>query len=469
MSLRVRLLGAVTYVLLLAIVAFGAPLALNLTARVNAEVRTQAQAQADLLAATAADLLAPQSRPQLATLARTAATSLRGRVLIVDRSGSVLADSAGVGAVGVSYESRPEIERALAGRPVQITRSSRTLGHEILATAVPIIRGGRTAGAVRVTQSVAAVNAAVRNVEVALLLVALIVLALGLTAGTLLAAQIARPLRRLEAAARRVAQGDLAARAPVQGSREQRSLSRSFNEMTDRIASLLGAQRDFVADASHQLRTPLTGLRLRLEEARATTGSGAATRELDAAIAEVDRLSHTVNELLLLSSGGRRRPAGASVDLGDVAAGGLERWSARASDRGIRLALDQRSPGGTVWAARADIERALDALIENALRYSPSDGSVGIVTCPGRIEVLDRGPGIAREERELVFQRFRRGRVGISGEPGHGLGLAIARELVREWNGEITIRGRDGAGTSATISFPYDGGEQVADRRFARP
>ncbi|HET8980817.1 MAG TPA: ATP-binding protein [Solirubrobacteraceae bacterium] len=467
-SLRARLLAAVTYVLVLAILAFGVPLALNLRARVNAEVRTQAQAQADLVAATAADLLAPAARTQLATLARTAARSLRGRVLVVDRSGNVLVDSGGPGEVGVSYESRPELERALSGHPVQIERASRTLGQEILATAVPIIHNGRTAGAVRVTQSVDAVTAAVRRIELALAATGLVVLALGLAAGQFLAAQIARPLRRLEAAARRVAEGDLAARAPVEGSREQRSLSRSFNEMTGRIASLLAAQRDFVADASHQLRTPLTGLRLRLEEARAMTAEGDVVAELDAAIGEVDRLAHTVDELLLLSRDGRRRPAGAAVDLSAVAADAVQRWSSRAAERRIVLRADRRQPAGEVWAARADVERALDALVENALGYSPPATTVLIVTAPGHIHVLDEGPGVSPGERELVFMRFRRGAAAKAGAPGHGLGLPIARELIREWGGEVLIDSRVGGGTDAAISFPAAADDPPAqERRFA--
>ena len=246
--------------LLLAIVALGVPLAINLRARVNAEVRTQAQAQADLVAATAADMLVRADTTELATLARTAANSVRGRILIVNRAGGVLADSAGPAQVGSSYESRPEIQAALAGRQVQVTRCSRTLGQQILATAVPIIRNGRPVGAVRVTQSVAAVHGAVSERRCwGSALVGLIVLALGLFAGAVIAAQVARPIRRLEAVARRVAAGDLGARASSREAREQRSLARSFNEMTDRIARLLRAQRDFVADASHQLRTPLTG------------------------------------------------------------------------------------------------------------------------------------------------------------------------------------------------------------------
>ena len=248
-SLRARLLAALAYVLVLAIVAFGVPLAVNLSARVNAEVRTQAQAQADLVAATAADLLGPADRQELSTLASTAANSVRGRILIVNASGGVLVDSAGPAQVGASYESRPELEAALAGRQIQVQRSSRTLGQEILATAVPIIRNGRPVGAVRVTQSIGAVHAAVRRAELGLALIGLVVLALGLSAGAVIAAQVARPLRRLEHVARRVAQGDLGARAEIEGSREQRSLSSSFNEMTDRIERLLRAQRDFVADA----------------------------------------------------------------------------------------------------------------------------------------------------------------------------------------------------------------------------
>ena len=468
MSLRARLLGAVTYVLLLAIVAFGVPLALSLSARVNAEVRTQAQAQADLVGATAGDLLAPASRRELTALARTAASSLRGRVLIVNANGRVLVDSAGPAEVGTSYLSRPEIKGALAGRQVQLQRPSKTLGKEILATSVPIIHDRRTAGAVRVTQSVAAVQRAVRRVELAIALIGLIVLALGLLAGGLLAGQIGRPLRRLEAVARRVAQGDLGARAEVEGSLEQRSLSSSFNEMTDRMTRLFSAQNDFVADASHQLRTPLTGLRLRLEEAKALAGDPEVVTELDAAIGEVDRLSHTVDELLLLSREGERPPAGAPVALGDLVTDALRRWRPEASARAIGLAHRRHGEPDTVWAARADLERALDALIENAIRYSPPGSSVTIVSAPGRIEVCDRGPGVRTDERERVFERFRRGSAGMSGPPGHGLGLPIARELAREWGGEVSIEDRDDGGATAILELErYEAPGKGDGREFA--
>ncbi len=432
--------------------ALGVPLAINLRARVNAEVRTQAQAQADLVAATAADLLPPGHQRALLTLARTAATSVRGRILVVDRSGAVLADSAVPAQVGVSYESRPELEAALAGRQIQVERTSHTLGQEILATAVPIIHDGRPDGAVRVTQSVAALHSATNRAVFTLGLIALIVLALGLLAGGLIASQVGRPLRRLEEVARRVAHGDLGARAKLEGSREQRSLARSFNEMTDRISRLLEAQRQFVADASHQLRTPLTGLRLRLEEARAV-GDGRAEPELRAGIAEVDRLSHTIEELLLLSRAGERQTMGSPIDLGDVAVDALERWRPGATAAGIELELHAEATPGLAWATRADLERALDALVENALGYSPRATTVTLLTGPGRIDVCDRGPGFSEDEREAVFERFRRGRAGREGPPGNGLGLAIARELAREWGGEVSVAARPGGGAIVTLSM----------------
>jgi two-component system, OmpR family, sensor kinase len=465
------LLAALAYVVLLAIIALGVPLAINLSARVKAEVRTQAQAQADLIAATAADLLGVGQRRELTTLATTAATSLRGRILIVNATGGVLVDSAGPTQVGASYESRPEIEGALSGRQVQVQRTSRTLGQEILATAVPIIRNGRPVGAVRVTQSIAAVNSAVRRAELGLGLIGVIVLALGLLAGAIIAAQVGRPIGRLERVAQRVARGELGAQAEIEGSREQRSLAVSFNEMTERIARLLGVQREFVADASHQLRTPLTGLRLRLEEARAQGVSPAAAKELDAAVGEVDRLAHTVQELLVLSGVGERQTSGRPLDLEDVARSTLHRWQPAAASRGIELTYYRERAPATAWGAWRDVERALDCLLENAINYSPAGSGVELVTEPGRIEVRDRGPGVADDEHNAVFERFHRGRAGRSGPTGSGLGLAIARELAHAWSGEVTIQDRKGGGSVAALSLPVpaEGDDQRPSLRPLNP
>ena len=439
--------------LVLAVVSLGVPLALSLRDRVNAEVHSQALSQADVVAATSADLLNPPSTVELSALVRSSGASVRGRVLIVNTRGRVLADSAGSSTLGTSYTSRPEIAAALRGREVQTQRASQSLGENILATAVPVLRRGSTIGAVRITQSVAAVQNAVESTVAKLALVAGTVLLLGLLAGVVIARQVALPLRRLEHAARRLAGGDLAARAVVEGSSEQRSLSASFNEMADRVQRLIGAQREFVADASHQLRTPLTALRLRLEEARAAGVGAAVAAELDAGTAEVDRLAVIVDELLLLSRAEDRELQGERVDLPDAVRRAVERWHAAAQAREIELRpADERT--GTAWCARADLDRALDVLIENALRYSPAGGEVTLAGGDGRIEVRDRGPGLAPGEDELVFERFHRGRAGQQGPPGSGLGLAIARTLARAWQGDVRLGNRSGGGAVAVLEFP---------------
>jgi len=442
-------------VLVLAIVALGVPLALSLARRVDAEVRSEARSQADVVAASASGLVAPPRPVALAELVGTSAISVRGRVIVVDGRGIVIADSAGHDTLRDDYSTRPEIRAALSGRRFQDTRRSQTLREDLLATAVPIVSAGRTIGAVRITQSVARANEAVRRTIVGIGLVGLVVLVLGLGAGLLIAAQVARPLRRLEATARAVDAGDLQLRAREEGSAEQRSLARSFNDMTERLVRALRAQQDFVADASHQLRTPLAGLRLRLEEARAEGVSGGAERELDAGLGELDRLSETIDELLVLSRAGERDAPGERLSLDDAATRAADRWEPAARDAGIAItAGSEAEPHRYVWCARADLDRVLDAFVENAIRYGPSGSAVAIVAGAGRIEVRDEGPGLAPDEADAVFERFHRGTAGRAGAPGTGLGLAIARELARSWGGEASLANRDGRGAVAILRLP---------------
>jgi signal transduction histidine kinase len=435
-------------------VALEVPLAFSVRDRVNAEVRSQARAQADVVAATAPDLLVPARRAQLSALAATAGRSVRGRVIVVDRQGRLIADSAGPARLGDDYGGRPELRAALAGRTAQETRSSRTLSAEILATAVPVLRNGRPAGAVRVTQSVDAVQRATRRAILGLILIGVLVLVLGLATGALIAAQMARPVRQLDAVARRVGSGDLEARAPVTGTSEQRSLARAFNDMTVRVGRLLRGQQDFVADASHQLRTPLTGLRLRVEEADAATREPAVRRELEAALEELDRLAVMVEELLVLSRAGERERPGSAVELAAAARRAVERWAPTAGERGMELRRDTASGAGAVWCAEADLDRALDVLVENALLYAPSGTAVTVAVSPGAIEVLDHGPGLAPGEENEVFERFHRGRAGRTGSPGTGLGLAIAAELAGEWDGSVTLANRPTGGLRARLDLP---------------
>lgn len=432
------------------------PLAVSLRDRVDSEVRGQARSQADVVAASASELLGPAQRQGLLGLVHVSAASVRGRVIVVDRHGRLLADSAGAPA-GRSYADRPEIRTALRGHGEQITRNSQTLGADILATSVPVLSHGRTDGAVRVTQSIAAVHKAVQTSILDLAALAGVVLLLGMAAGAVVAQQIARPIRRLDRAARNVATGDLDSTVAVEGSTEQRSLARAFNEMTRRIKRLLRVQQDFVADASHQLRTPLTGLRLRLESlGERLGGEGPEAGELEAAMREIDRLSLIVDELLVLSRAGEHELPGERVELGDAVARATERWRRSAEERSIELEVRGGGEPAHTWCATHDLGRSIDALLENALRYSPTGSTVTIEAGPGLVEILDRGPGLEPGEEESVFDRFSRGSAGRRGPGGTGLGLPIARELTRQWGGEVTLSNREGGGTRASISLPPD-------------
>ena len=359
--------------------------------------------------------------------------------------------------------------RALQGSSVQLQRASRTLGEEILATAAPVIRNRVTVGAARITQSVASVHSAINRVELGLGLIGLVVLALGLLVGSVIAGQIARPLGRLERVASSVAHGDLEARAPVEGFREQRSLGVSFNVMTDRIRRLLDSQRAFVADASHQLRTPLTALRLRLGEATAAGVSPAARSEIESGVRELDRLAGIIEELLVLSRAGERETPGERLELEPLVAEALARWRPAAAGREIRLegppsSLVAAGGGGrgepaapaavAVWCARADAERILDALIENAIAYSPPGSCVTVSVGDRGVAIRDGGPGLSAEDLSSVFERFHRGSAGRAGGPGQrtraldrqGAGARLGRRGdARQRRGRRRRRNRDPA------------------------
>jgi signal transduction histidine kinase len=452
MSLRTRLLAAFAYVLVLVVVALEVPLVLNVSRRIDAEVKANAAAEAQLVAASAAAELEDDDRRELADIAGRAARGSGGRVIVVDERGELLADSEGREG---SYADRPEIRAALDGRISQGRRYSVTLDENLLYTAVPIIQGDDISGAVRVTQSVDAIDRRIRRDVLGLVGIGLIAVVLGLAFAWFLAGTLARPLQRLAAAARRVEAGDLEARADPEGSREHREVAHAFNDMTGRLEQVLTAQREFVANASHQLRTPLTGLRLRLEAASLNAGPELA-EELDAAEREVERLARLLSALLTLAREGDRPPAREVVSVGDAVERARERWDERAARGDHRLELVCREQVSAA-VSEEDLAIVLDNLIENALVYSPGGGTVTL-EC-GRdggdvvVSVEDEGPGLAPGEEERVFERFARGSSG-RGTQGTGLGLSIVATLARRWGGSARIANRPAGGARAEIRLP---------------
>jgi signal transduction histidine kinase len=468
MSVRVWQLAAFAYVLVLMLVALEVPLALNLSKRVDAEVKAEAAGQAQLVAASAAGRLT--ERAQVAQVVRTAARAVGGRVIVVDAAGRLVADSAGPGLSSASYASRPEIRAALAGTTSQGTRHSASLKQDLLFTAVPIVQTGQRSGAVRVTQSLGAVRSEVRRDILALVGLGLAALALGLAVAWLLAGYLSRPLRGLTTAARRVAAGDLDARAREAGAREHREVAHAFNDMTARLGQSMAAQRDFVANAAHQLRTPLTGLRLRLEAAGLKADDDALRRDLEAGEREADRLARTVTDLLTLAREGQRPTAVAPLELAGAGEAALERWVSVAEEHDVELDLRDRSAGARVGASGEDVAVILDNLVENAIEHTASRTTVlielGADGDAGRIAVSDAGPGLAPGEEERVFERFFRGRSRSERPRGSGLGLTIVRVLARRWGGEATIANRPEGGARAEVRLPLAAATPAPNRHL---
>jgi len=359
-----------------------------------------------------------------------ASSSLNGLVFAIDARGRPIVSSAGKlsAATRSAPSDDPVALRALDG---SIAHGRHHAGEDVLSTAVPIVRDGRTVGALEVEQSLSSVHREVRNDVAALIGIGVLALALGLGVAWILAGSIARPLRSLGEAARRRARGDGGARAPEAGSREQVEVAREFNEMADRLEAVLESQRAFVADASHQLRTPLTGLRLRLEAAGVKTSDPAVARDLEAAEQETQRLDQLVADLLELASS-EQPAAHEEADLSEAVRDAAERWRGPAEESRHEIVLEA-ADDAPVRAAPRELAAILDNLVENAIKYSPG-GSPVTIECGhhngvASLGVTSKSGPLDDEVARRAFERFYRGNGGHGA--GTGLGLAIVAAPAR--------------------------------------
>jgi signal transduction histidine kinase len=460
-SFRARLVLAAAYLVTAVVLALEIPLALNIQRRADSDFQGAVLGRAAVLAArVSGDVADASSRPEAPVPGRlrvavAGAPASDERVVVTDHRGRVLADSDGVARARELYATaqRPEFSVALFDARVDFRRRfSETVGSELLLVTVPVVSADNVVGAVRVSASRQAVEASVHRSWLRLALIGLAVIVAALALAWALARTLARPLERLRETAARLGSGDLDARASTEGPKELSAVASSFNRMAEALAGNLRAQRDFVANASHQLRTPLTGLKLRLESIRAEggpAGESAANAE-----GELDRLEALVGDLLELARASTSSGTAISVDLAAVASSAVDRWSAPAAEGRREIALGTREPV-QVFADPGDLAHVVDNLIENALKYSPPGTHITIATAlsDGRaiLVVADDGPGIPAEERTRVFERFYRGSTGRQGGPGTGLGLAIVAELVERWGGEVRLL--DGPGTRIAATF----------------
>jgi signal transduction histidine kinase len=317
-----------------------------------------------------------------------------------------------------------------------------------IAVTAPIASRARVFGTVRITYPTGATDRRILRYWLALALAAAVVLAAAAVAGLLLSRSLSRPLRRLERAAERIGEGALDARASeTDGPEEIRRLARTLNETAAKLDALVRSQQDFVSDASHQLRTPLTALRLRLENIEPNVAPEA-QESLAAAVAETDRLARLVSELLALARAEDDVEPAGRIDVAALATARVDAWSALADERGV--SIQTTSAPVVARGGSGRVEQVLDNLLSNALDASPRGATIQVTTARrnGWVEmhVVDEGPGLAAAARAHAFDRF-----WHAGGEGSGLGLTIARRLAAADEGCVELLEADTGGIDAVV------------------
>ncbi|MGI5408168.1 ATP-binding protein [Streptomyces chartreusis] len=395
------------------------------------------------------------------------ADRIGGKVVIVDAVGTLLATSHPRAAVMSSdLASRPGIAAALHGTSTVDVRTSTIGGVEYLSVAAPVRHTSGLQGAVWLTVPTRTVHERVHHVWLLLALGGLGVLTAVAVVGFAIARWTGRPIRELERATHELAEGGRATPVTMtKGPPEVRRLATAFNRTAARLAHLLAAQRAFAGEASHQLKTPLAALRLRLENLEPNV-SARGLGSLTAAVTETDRLSRMVEGLLAMARLEEDSASPAQVDVGAVCAERHRTWQPLFEQQRVSLVLFAGSVG-PVLAVPGGVEQIVDNLLSNALRASPRDSTVTMelrLHVPARralrdarpawvdLHITDEGPGMTAEQRDRAFDRFWRAPGAPKG--GTGLGLSLVQRLAHASGGEASLHAASSGGLDAVIRLP---------------
>ena len=456
MTARFALAFTLLSVVILA--ALEVPLGVNYADQRRTDLITQLQRDALSIGDVVEDVLEAQaSNGATASIAAEAYAGRTGaRVVIVDEDGSVLADSTPPDAVGDGegrdFTSRPEIADALAGRSSSGERFSATLDEDLLYVAEPVRSGERVLGAVRITRTAADLDDDVADYWRTLGVIAAITLVTAAVIGWLLGRWVNQPLADVIATARDVGGGDLDARARTDhGPPEIRDLAAQVNTTTERLGAALQSSQELAADAAHQLRTPLTALRLRIDNLTARS-EPVTDDDLAPLFDELERLDHTIDVLLALSRLDRAPPSDATADAAAIGRDRIELWRYAAEDAGVTIVDDL----GAALPVRCDpnhLEQVLDNLLANAVAASPAASTIDVrlrrsAENPDTValHVIDHGAGMSAAARARATERH-----WHRSESGHGLGLAIVTRLCEHNRATLRLDETPGGGLDAVV------------------
>jgi signal transduction histidine kinase len=266
--------------------------------------------------------------------------------------------------------------------------------------------------------------------------------------------RMTRPLNNLIDAARRIESGDYSAQVPEWGSRDIRSVARAFNSMSTRLKTIDEQRRSFMADVTHELRTPLSVIRGQAEAIAdgVYPADAAHLAPILDATHSLDRLVEDLRTLVLTDAGNlvlTKEP----TDLGQLVQDTVASFRSQAVSAGVSLTAEEADNLPPVEVDPARIRQVISNLLSNAIRHTPSGGSVKVAVSSASnqvtMTVTDTGEGISPELLPHVFERFVKG----PNSTGSGLGLAIARDIVRAHSGGIEVRSSE-SGTTLTVTLP---------------
>jgi signal transduction histidine kinase len=410
--MRAQISRAILAVAVLIVIGLGLPLAVVVQRFYEDRAAADLQRRA---AETIVEISLPLDADELAQVASEPDTP--GEFTVYDHQGRRLyGDGPPQGDAAVTT--------ALAGQ------SSTTSNDHQRTLAAPITdRSSETVvGAVLVTQPSSLVDSEVHQAWVVMAIAVTVALAGATALARAQSRHLAAPVARLADQAVDLGRGDFTSRVEPSGITEVDTVARALNDSAARLADLLARERAFSSDVSHQLRTPLTGLRLRLERASATDPQH---RELTGALAEVARLEATVEHLLALSRD--RHPVGAPLAVTDLLDATSRRWQERFAIAGRDLHIDPTERTVAVRGSDVALGQVLDVLIDNTLEHGRGAVTISSRVTPGGLvlEVTDQGPGIEDNRRDAIFERHE--------GTGNGIGLALARSITEAEGGRLLL------------------------------
>lgn len=407
-----------------------------------------------------------KSRQRIQSAVDRHATKLGVAITVVDRDGRVLADSAtGPQAPdGTNISNDSEINDALAGIVAIYTRNSSATNSNWLYVAYPVRAAGQTTGVIRVGVRLTEIE---QRLHRDLIIFLEIIFATGVITVMIslwLARRVNRPLLEMSLTARKIAaSGDMSETVPVKRHDEVGELARSFNQMIRRLREQERLRQEFIANASHELKTPTMAIGSVVEALQAGAAEDPKLRVqfLESLERLVDRQANLLQDLLDISrlDGGEIK-AKDQVNVQQLVNDAIEQVRPNAEKRQIKLTVDVAVDDVLVTGNLIHLQRALVNILTNAINYTGIDGLVDLKAVLGNdnlveIKIADTGIGIDPMDLPHIFERFYRADKARSrSSGGSGLGLAITEEIIHRHNGSVTVESIVGEGTQFTIKLP---------------